>query len=97
MPTRFQETIDVGRPVDALVTLESYNSIKASARIIGVRKLFVKTLQEGCCPNFVLIPQLFARVWVQELTGRRQNEFLAEAAPDPTSAGMTLCPRKERS
>ncbi len=72
MPTRLQEAVDVGRPVDALVTLESYNSINASARIIGARKLFVKTLEEvGSFRTSILISQLFARFRVQELTGRR--------------------------
>ena len=47
MPTRLQEAVDVRRPVDALVTLESYNSINASARIIDARKRFVKTLEEA--------------------------------------------------
>ena len=76
MPTRLQEAVDVRRPVDALVTLESYNSINASARIIGARNRFVKTLEEtGSFRTSILISQLFARFGVQGLTARRQYDF----------------------
>jgi hypothetical protein len=61
MPSRL--AVGARRPVDALATLEIYNSINASARIIGAWKLLVKRLADAS-REVVLFAQLFFPICV---------------------------------
>ena len=81
MPTRVLS--GVRRPVDALANLESYNSIKASARIISARKLLVKRLadvnpSEVGSVSATLLPKLCSKGMNTSVAGQSSGKLFQQ-------------------